>query len=188
MPIPDQDASLQALVAGQHPEEIVFDPITDNDSTGSCLGCAYSVLAGAAVLIGLYVGGAKGVALAERFTDWAGRGGLAFTFCLIALSVFAVIETFAAKEIFVLVTETRRLELRLRKSADARVLKVWESNQVLRFTLDQPADDPEMRSGLYVQMDGEEPIRLLEASYPRSFVEQVERELSALYQVPSTTA
>lgn len=188
MPCPEQDSSLQALVAGEQPEEIFFDPITDNDSTGSCLGCAYSLLGGAAVLVGLYAGSHRGVQAAERFWQWAGEGGLTLLFFIVTLVVFTIIETFAPKEVFVLVTETRRLELRLRQGRQTRVVKAWESTRVQRFLLDPPEDDPNANSGFYVIIEGEEQqIRLLEASYPRDFVEKVERQVSAICEVPSTT-
>lgn len=188
MPCPEQDSSLRALIAGEHPEEIFFDPITDNDSTGSCLGCAYSVLGGAAVLVGLYACSHKGVLLAERFSEWAGGGGLTVLFFVVTLVVFTAIECIAPKEVFVLVTESARLELRLRRGDAMKVLKSWEAGDVQRFTLDPPEEDPNANSGLYVTIAGVGQTRLLEPCYPREFVEQVERQVSAICQVPSTTS
>jgi hypothetical protein len=191
MPSPDQDSSLRALVAGERPEEVIFDPITDNDSTGSCLGCAYSVLAGATGLVALYAGANRyGWLLAERFFLWAGPLGLLATFLLLALAVFAIIEVFSAKEIYVLLPVQQRLELRQRRGRAPRVVREWSLAQVRRFVLDEQTEpDPTARSGLYVVLDGEpEPLRLLEACYERSFVEQIERALADACQVLSTTS
>ena len=187
MPSPDQDSSLQALIAGDHPDELIFDPITDNDSTGSCLGCAYSMLGGAGVLVGLYAGlNRYGWERLELYLNLGGRGGWVALFLLVALSIFAVIETFSAKEIYVLDSDTGSLQLRSRRGKNSQVLKTWESRQMQRFILDPPGADPQANSCLYVMIHGEQ-IKLLESCYPRDFVEQVERAVSEICQVPSTT-
>jgi hypothetical protein len=189
MPSPEQDSSLKALVAGEEPDEVLFDPITDNDSTGSCLGCAYAVVLSAAVPVAIDAAANRFAwDPALRFLSWAGTPGMVGLFLLAALSIFALIETFSPKEVFVLLTDARRLELRRRRGKHAEVLKSWEADRVRRFVLDPPGEDPQMHSGLYVMIQGEaEQIRLLESCYPRDFVEQVERRVSEICGVPSTT-
>ena len=187
MPSPEQDSSLQALVAGERPDEVIFDPITDNDSTGSCLGCAYSVLGSAGVLVGLYAASHRySWPQAQRLLAWLGPAGLFLLFMALALIIFTAVEVFASKEVFVLDTRSRRLEQRQRKGQ--RVIKAWEVEQIRRFVLDPPVENPEAQAGLYVLLEGEkEPVRLLEACYPRGFVEQVERALAEVCEVLSTT-
>lgn len=189
MPSPDQDTTLSALLAGEQPEEVVFDPITDNDSAGSCLGCAYSVVASAAVLVGSYAAAQRyGVVVAQCFLQTAGPAGVALSGALLTLIFFTAAELLSAKEVYVLLTGPARLELRRRRRSRSTVLRQWETEKILRFVLDPRSDDPEQPSCLYVQMEGEEkPIRLLEPSYPRAFVEKVERQLSKICGVVSTT-
>lgn len=184
MASPEQDSTLQALVAGELPDELVFDPITDNDSTGSCLGCAYSVLSGAAALVTLYA--------AVTYEWWdqvdailAKTGGWGWTavFSLVGLIVFTVIEMCSTKEIFVLDSHSGVLQLRHRKGDDrSAVVKSWPPEEMQRYFLDPPTDDPLAKSCLYVKLAGEEPLKLLEACYQRDFVEQIATRLEDICQ------
>lgn len=179
MPVPEQELTLKALVAGELPPEVVFDPVTDNDSTGSCLGCAYSVLGGAAVLVGLYVAQVRAEwALADRFLTGAGLWGQLLVFVLVALTLFALVESCLAKEMLVLVTGSRRLELRLRRFGKQTPVQAWEAEAIGGFELDLSEIDGEAPCSLYVRLEGEEPRRLLEPTYPRSFVQQVASRLN----------
>jgi hypothetical protein len=187
MPYPDQDATLRSLVDGEAPDEVVFDPITDNDSTGSCLGCAYSVVGAAAVLVGLYAADARYQwGKVDQYLGWGGKAGVLLAFSIVVLTIFTVIEVCAPKEVYALDVETGRLDLRLR-NRDRPPIKTWDSTQILRFTLDPPSDDAKAKSCLYVMIQGEEPIKLLEACYDREYVEQIERKISEICKVPSTT-
>ncbi len=189
MPSPDQDATLEALLAGELPAEVVFDPITDNDSTGSCLGCAYSVLGSAAVLVACYTAAQRyGVSAAARFLEGAGTGGIVLSAALLTLGFFTLVELLSAKEIYVLSTDTVRLELRRRRWSRSTSIRHWDVESIRRFVLDPRGEDPQEASCLYVVLEGEaEPIRLLEPSYPRDFVERVEQRVSEICGVPSTT-
>lgn len=189
MPSLDQDATLQALLAGERPAEVVFDPITDNDSTGSCLGCAYSVLGAAAVLVGCYVAAERyDWTPAGRFLESAGGTGLGLAAAVLTLIFFTAVEVISSKEIYVLVTADSRLELRRRRWSRSTLVRCWEREKIRRFVLDPPGDNPEETSCLYVVLeDEEEQIRLLEPSYPRDFVQQVERQVSEICGVPSTS-
>lgn len=189
MPRLDQDATLKALVAGELPREVVFDPITDNDSTGSCLGCAYSTLGALAVLLAMYTAAVRyHWEWGERFFSSVGYGGVATAVSVLTMLLFTAVEACSFKEVYVLVTDPVRLDLRRHRWRTSVLLRSWPAEKLQKFTLDEPVDDDSnAESCLYVSLVGEEPIRLLEPSYPREFVEQIERELSALCEVPSTT-
>lgn len=182
----DQDTSLKALIEGELPQELVFDPITDNDSTGSCLGCAYSFVGAAAVLVGMYVAAARyNWEAGERFFSSSGSGVIFFSALVVTMVLFTVVEACSFKEIYVLVTEPPRLELRRRRWARSELIRSWGVEKLQRFFLDEPIEDePNARSCLYVGIHQEEPIRLLEASYPRDFVEKIQRRVSEICELP----
>lgn len=189
MPRLDQDVTLQALVAGELPAEVVFDPITDSDSTGSCLGCAYSTVGALALMLAMYTAAVRYQwEWGERFFASAGYGGVALAVVIGTLLLFTAVEMCSFKEVYVLLTDPVRLELRRHRWRTSLLVRSWPVEKLQKFSLDESVDDdPSAVSSLYVSLVGEEPIRLLEPSYPREFVEQVERELSALCQLPSTT-
>ncbi len=190
MPSPEQDDSLRALVEGESPELITFDPITDNDTSQSCIGCLWSILGSASFFVALYVADHHYAwGQAEPWLQGSGLLLLLVTACAFALTIFTVLELAVGNEIYVLDLKTERLELRRRVRGHSRLLKSWPQQQLRRFLLEPPPEDGAIDgpSCLYVLLaDGSE-IRLLEACYSRGYVAQIERRLAEICQVPSTT-
>lgn len=190
MPSPEQDLSLRALVDGEAPEELFFDPVTDNDTFHSCLGCLWSLVGSACVGVGLYAADHHaGWGMAESWLSGWGLAMLGALAAVLALVIFTALEMLSGNEIYVLDFKSDRLELRHVKRRATRTLASWPRKDLRRFLLDSPDEEPEGdgRPCLYVMLTSGEKIRLLEACYPREFVEQVERRLAELCGVPSTT-
>lgn len=190
VPSSEQDSSLQALVAGETLKQITFDPITDNDTSQSCIGCLWSIMGSASLFVGLYVADHRyGWGQAEPWTKGSGLAIAISVAMVLALVFFTISELAVGSEIYVLDFVSDRLELRRSARGKSRLLQSWPRQDLRRFLLDPPSendagDDP---CCLYVTLDGGENVRLLEACYPRSFVEQVEKRLAELCEVPSTT-
>ncbi len=190
VPSSEQDFSLRALVGGETPEELFFDPITENDTFHSCLGCLWSLVGSASVGVSLYA--------ADHYSEWGlaeswlsgwGPAMLGGVGGALALVIFTVLQMLSGNEIYVLDFRTDRLELRYVKRRSTRTLVSWPRKDLRRFLLDSPEEEPEGdgRPCLYVMLTSGEKIRLLEGCYPREFVEQVECRLAELCGIPSTT-
>lgn len=190
VPSSEQDLSLRALVVGQTPEELVFDPITENDTFEACLGCLWSLVGSASVWVVLYAADHYGGwGRAESWLSGWGLAKLGVLAVILALTIFTVLQMLAGNEIYVLDFKTDRLELRRVKRRATQTLASWPRQDLRRFLLDSPEEEPEGdgRPCLYVMLTSGEKIRLLEGCYPRAFVEQVERRLAEICNVPSTT-
>lgn len=189
---PEQDASLRALLDGGQPGEVIFDPITDNDSDRSCVGCMWSVVGAGALLVGLDAADVRNDwHLFERALQAYGTGAVAVALLILALLIFCVLEMLSANEIYVLETATGNLQLREVRGQRSKVLAQWNNARIQRFLLELPEQDvktDEAHPCLYVVIGGEQPIRLLEACYEREFVVRVERALSQVCDVASSTA
>ena len=109
--------------------------------------------------------------------------------CAFALTIFTVLELAVGNEIYVLDLKTERLELRRRVRGNTRLLESWPRQQLRRFLLEPPPEEgaSDAPCCLYVMLADGQQIRLLEACYSREYVEQIERRLAELCEVPSTT-
>lgn len=191
MPSPEQDDSLRALVEGENPALITFDPITDNDTSQSCIGCLWSILGSASFFVALYVADHRlGWGQAEPWLRGWGLALLIAIGCAFALAIFTALELAVGNEVYVLDLKTKRLELHRKARGNTRLLKSWPREQLRRFLLEPPPEDGPVDGPacLYVLLSDGQQIRLLEACYSRVYVEQIEWRLAEICEVPSTTS
>ena len=137
----------------------------------------------ATVLVALYAADHyQGWELLARWTQgWrllAVLSGSAF----FSLAVFTLWEMLLGNEVYVLDFKTDRLEWRHVSPRGSKLLGSWPMTSFRRFSLELPEEEArdDNLACLYLTLSDGQQIRLLEASYSRDFVQQVERRLAEL--------
>lgn len=163
----EQEAGFRALLSGVVPETVVFDPITEADSSRGTQGCLAGCLLPLLILGATFTApGSAWLGNLPRLTPLA--------WSLLALCLlfgFFLSGWFSKNEFYVLDFKAHKLQMKLNNSGNVTVLKSWPFSDIHKFVLDLPDSlGPDGKSALYLIFKSGKQVQLLEKSYTQEFL------------------
>lgn len=164
----EQEAGFRALLSGAVPEVLIFDPVTEADSSRGGWGCGMGCVMPVLILLAGFTPLAAYLGRVPQLTP------LAYSLLAICILIgFFFSGWFSKNEFYALDFKLHKLQLKLNSSGNVTVQKSWPFGDMHKFALDLPAvieKNGQNKSALYLIFKNGKQVQLLEATYTTEFL------------------